>query len=97
MVEALINAHGDEQTTFLIVGDHGHVAPGGMGGASPEVRDVPLFAYRRGSGLGTRMKEARRVAGAPEYDAPRFVAKVCMRALSPLLFPSPSPVPTSGL
>lgn len=54
MINLLIDAHGDEQTTFLIMGDHGHAAPGGMGGASGDVRHVPLFAYRKGSRLGSR-------------------------------------------
>ena len=36
---------------------------------------MPLFAFKRGSGLGARAREARRVAGAPDYDAARFVAK----------------------
>ena len=35
------NRHGDEQTTFLIMGDHGHAPPGGMGGASDEVGKTP--------------------------------------------------------
>ena len=75
MINALIDTHGDEQTTFLVMGDHGHVAPGGMGGASDDVRHVPFFAYRKGSGLGTRAREARRVAGTPAFDGMRFVAK----------------------
>jgi hypothetical protein len=75
MVNALIDAHGDELTTFLIMGDHGHVAPGGMGGASDDVRHVPFFGYRRGSGLGWHSREARRVAGNQERDAVRFVAQ----------------------
>ena len=36
---------------------------------------MPFFAYRKGSGLGTAMREARRVAGAPLRDATRFVAQ----------------------
>ena len=44
LVDALIEKHGDEHTTFLILGDHGHVAPGGMGGASDEVRAVTSAA-----------------------------------------------------
>ena len=75
MVDALIDAHGDESTTFIIMSDHGHVPPGGMGGASAEVSLVPFFAYRKGSGLGTRQQNAQRVAGDPERDALRFVAK----------------------
>ena len=34
MVDALIDAHGDEQTTFVIMGDHGHVPPGGAFGVA---------------------------------------------------------------
>ena len=44
MVEKLIQDHGDERTTFLIMGDHGHVAPGGMGGASDGGGSPPFGA-----------------------------------------------------
>lgn len=57
------------------MGDHGHVAPGGMGGASDEVLHVPFFAYRRGSNMGNHLKENRRLAGTPAADAVRFVAR----------------------
>lgn len=36
-VDELIDRFGDDRTTFLIVGDHGHVAPGGSGGVTDEV------------------------------------------------------------
>ena len=75
-VDALIDRFGDEQTLFLIVGDHGHVDPGGFGGVTPDVRHVPLFAYQKGSGLGTRTRSARNSAGSSaRVDGSRFVAR----------------------
>ena len=76
LVDELIDRFGDENTTFLIAGDHGHVAPGGSGGTTQDVSLVPFFAYRRGSQLGTRERTARRVAGSSSLlDGARFVAR----------------------
>lgn len=75
MVSALMDKHADPQTTFLIMGDHGHVAPGGMGGVTSDVQMVPLMAYRKGSRMGSNAREARRVAGDNVRDAARFVAR----------------------
>ena len=36
---------------------------------------MPLFAYKRNSGMGTRHVQAQRDAGSPVYDAARFVAR----------------------
>ena len=84
-VASLIDEFGDEKTTFLIVGDHGHVAPGGMGGSSPEVRQVPLFAYRKGSNMGGQHKEARRVAGAQHAHGVRDRRPGIVHSLTPAL------------
>ena len=76
LVDELIDRFGDENTTFLIAGDHGHVAPGGSGGTTQDVSLVPFFAYRRGSQLGARERTARRVAGSSSLlDGARFVAR----------------------
>ena len=40
------------------------VGPGGMGGTSDEVTNVPLFAYKKGGQLGTRARRARSDAGS---------------------------------
>ncbi len=75
-VDALIDDFGDEETLFIIAGDHGHVAPGGMGGASDENLLVPLFAYKKGSRLGHDLKKQRRAAGSsPQLDGARFVSR----------------------
>ena len=46
-------------TTLLVVSDHGHIAPGGSGGSSPEERDAPLLVFRSGSTLGSRALSTR--------------------------------------
>ena len=80
-ISTLIDAHGDDDTTFLIMGDHGHVNPGGAGGASDDVRLVPFFAYKRNSKMGETLVQSQRDAGsAPSYDATRFVAKARLLA-----------------
>ena len=71
LVDQLLEQFGDERTTFLIAGDHGHVAPGGSGGATDEVRHVPFFAYRKGSNMGVAISQARRAAGS-DVDAARW-------------------------
>jgi hypothetical protein len=42
----------DEKTAMVIVSDHGHVKQGGHKGVLPELREVPLLIYRKGSRLG---------------------------------------------
>jgi len=42
-INGLMDSFATDDTVFLIMGDHGHVPPGGAGGASAEVRLVPLF------------------------------------------------------
>eukprot|EP00966_Prymnesium_polylepis_P298727 6903506-Prymnesium_polylepis.1 len=42
----------DARTTLLLLSDHGAVDRGGSGGAEPLAVEVPLVAYRAGSGLG---------------------------------------------
>lgn len=84
-VSMLIDKHGDEHTTFLVMGDHSHMPPGGMGGASNDVRHVPLFAYRKGSGMGTAHREARSLKSPWCPSAPRrpvsLVSTACGMAL----------------
>eukprot|EP00727_Mastigamoeba_balamuthi_P009947 m51a1_g5575 hypothetical protein (670) ;mRNA; r:614912-617111 len=41
----------DGSTALVLVSDHGHGNPGGHGGTEPSVVRVPLYVYRRGSGL----------------------------------------------
>lgn len=41
----------DNDTVVIITSDHGHVDPGGHGGIDDHLFSVPLFVYKRGSGL----------------------------------------------
>lgn len=48
---SLVQALGDEQTTFLVVADHGHIqrrGQGGHGGSEPEVMQTPLVLAGKG-------------------------------------------------
>ena len=43
------------ETTLLVVADHGHANRGGHGGTSDLMLNVPLYVYRAGSGLASRL------------------------------------------
>ncbi|KAJ4453583.1 putative viral a-type inclusion protein [Paratrimastix pyriformis] len=49
-----ILAQADEDTLFIIGSDHGQVARGGHGGLGDELQHVPMWVYRKNSGLGNR-------------------------------------------
>ena len=75
IVDHLMDQYSDGKTIFLIIGDHGHVPPGGAGGTSDDVRTVPFFAYKKGSGMGDRWRQARKDSGSTVADSSRFVAR----------------------
>lgn len=51
-LSVLVNALQDANTTFVVVSDHGQIAPGGHGGWEPEVVDVPAVIAGAGVALG---------------------------------------------
>ena len=68
---SLVQALGDEETTFLVVADHGHIqrrGQGGHGGTEPEVVHTPLVLAGRGIVRSSEW-QARHLDVAPTISA----------------------------
>ncbi len=76
----------DEQTAFVVVADHGHIASGGHGGWEPEVNRVPFIVAGAGARLsgqttGTLDQVSPTVALLGGFMPPAFSAGATLRAV----------------